>query len=615
MAPTFCNRCGDAIEEGCDPRDELAELDALMERLRLKRYNLTRKINRLHSPIVRQLPPDITSTIFEFCLPDFTDHQLSYHTKGNISIPLSLGAICSYWRDIAWSTPGLWSSLVVRIRSKHDSHTVTGITEEWLARSGQLPLSIRILSTFDNKSVPALADIINQYSTRWFDLDLDMPLHCYQHFHATDNHAPILKSIRFQCSDSLTRMMSMNLNFQLTCPHLERVNFMGFSMGRTNIQWDNLTHLTIHSTSITDSLLILLKAPRLVFCKVSGFCSHFEEDGIGAPVLTSLRSLQLLIASVAAKDFLDNLIAPHLEEFSLPSGHVPSIRVITSFLRRSACSLRSFTVIDIFLLNFEDFMFFLQSLPSLNSLSMLVEDIAEDYSPPNILQLVAKVLSSQSTSLQQGFLPNLKILEYTGKLHPHPGNYDDLYPLLSADNTVHSPFHLLKLNITQHRIPKNIISCLSRLVERGITVNVLSGSNDIFQSSIDYYSLREDYLYRDWTDNFDSSLFSWLLWGISHWKVKVNVNTCYLDHPIYSDKLSVVHIRFKSWSMCLLNKFSMAMLKFGWMVKMIFCGGIGLITFTRVFFLDCYRKVKRWDNVASVTDCQIFKFKSWLIVF
>ena len=76
MAPTLCSRCGDAVEEICDPRDELAELDALLERIILKRCDLKRKINRLHSPIVRQLPPDVTSTIFDFCLPDFADLEI-----------------------------------------------------------------------------------------------------------------------------------------------------------------------------------------------------------------------------------------------------------------------------------------------------------------------------------------------------------------------------------------------------------------------------------------------------------------------------------------------------------------------------------------------------------
>jgi uncharacterized protein DUF6830 len=55
MAPTLCSRCADAIEEGCDSRDELAELNALLERLTRKRYYLKGKINRLQSPIVRTL--------------------------------------------------------------------------------------------------------------------------------------------------------------------------------------------------------------------------------------------------------------------------------------------------------------------------------------------------------------------------------------------------------------------------------------------------------------------------------------------------------------------------------------------------------------------------------
>ena len=480
-----------------------AELDALLE---LKRYDLKRMINRLHSPIVRHLPPDVTSIIFEFCLPDFTDHQLYPSSKEEHSIPLALGAICSYWREIAWSTPRLWSSLVVRVPRKHDSHIATGIAQEWLARSGQLPLSIRIVSTSYNDAISALADIINQYSTRWSHLDFYMPLQYYQHFHANDNHAPILKSIRFYGAECAT-----DLNFQLTCPRLDRASLSYFHVQGTNIQWDNLIHLTLHSMSINDSFLILHKTPRLVFCKVSGYCEPYKGPSLGALVLTSLKSLQLLIVNFA-EDFLKYLIAPHLEEFSLPNYYNPSTGVITSFLQRSACSLLSLSMIfSTFPPYFEGFMDLLQSIPSLNKLSIRsittttrdFEDITpEDYDPRNILQLVAKVLSSQSTSLQQGFLPNLKIMEYTGMLNHRPGKYDDLYSLLPTGDAVHGPLHLVKLDIyPETRMSKNMVSYLSSLVERGITVNVLSRSKDIFQSSIDFYS-------RDWTDNFDSSLFS-----------------------------------------------------------------------------------------------------------
>ena len=505
MAPTFCNRCEDALEEESDLWDELAELDALLERLRLKRYDLKRKINRLQvqSPIVRQLPADVMSIIFEFCLPDFTDKLLPF-TDEDLSFPLSLGAICSHWRDIAWSTPYLWSSLVVRIRSQNDSHIVTGIAQEWLARSGQLPLTIRISSKSCIKTVSALADIINQYSARWSNLDLCIPDSYYRYFHAIDNHAPILKSIRFFCIGHI----KIDMNLQLTCPRLERASLTYFLMGGTSIHWDNLTHLTLHFMPIIDSLLILCKTPRLVYCKVSGHCSRYREQSIGAPVLTSLKSLHLLIASFP-EDFLNNITTPNLEEFCfLPNYYDPSMEVITSFLRRSACSLRSFSVIfppfDL-----EGLMSLLQSMPSLNSLSIRSTRITKDHDQRNVLQLVAKVLSSQSTSLQQGFLPNLKVLEYTGELHLRPGNYFDLYSLPPADNAVHGPLHLLKLDLHPiTRIPENMISYLSSLVERGITVNVSSHSEDILQSSIDYYRFRKDSLSWDWADNMDPSLIS-----------------------------------------------------------------------------------------------------------
>ena len=134
----------------------------------------------------------------------------------------------------------------------------------------------------------------------------------------------------------------------------------------------------------------------------------------------------------------------------------------------------------------------------------------EDYDLWNILQLVAKVLSSQSASLQEELLPNLKILEYTGILRLPAGNLDALANNLPpADNAVHGPLHLFRLDIyPMTRIPKKLMSYFSSLEERGVTVDVLSNSEDILQSSIDYYNRREESLCRDWADNLDSSLFS-----------------------------------------------------------------------------------------------------------
>jgi hypothetical protein len=373
------------------------------------------------------------------------------------------------------------------------------MVREWLSRSGQLPLSIRISSTFYNETVLALVDIINEYSPRWSNLDLYIPEGCYKRFHSVDNHAvfhaPVLKSIRLFRT---IRDKETNLNFQLTSPRLERANLFNIPMDGSNIQWDNLAHLTLDSMSITDTLHILRKTPRLVSCRVDSLSR--SKQIIGPPVLSSMKSLLLSprLSRSIAKDLLENLIAPHLEEFNIPEYDVPPKIFITSFLRRCTSSLRSLSIGFSVPQSSEDFMNLLQSMPSLTTLSLTsitTWDISavEEYHPRNILQLVAKVLSSQNSSLQQGFLPNLKILEYTGELNLHSGNYDDIYPLPPADN-VHGPFHLFKLDLRPAtRIRRSMISYISSLAERGVTVNVMSGPDDILQSSIDYYRCREDF--------------------------------------------------------------------------------------------------------------------------
>ena len=212
-----------------------------------------------------------------------------------------------------------------------------------------------------------------------------------------------------------------DLKFHLTCPRLEKANLSFFLLDGlgTNIQWDNLTHLTLRCIFIEDSFLILRTTPRLVFCKVSA--DRRQHKSTGALVLSSLRDLQLptRITSLSRLSeiehitgvFLDNIIAPYLEEFSFPNYYTRSMRpmeAITSFLRRSACSLLSLSIcFSNYRPYIETFTNLLQSIPSLNTLSLLSVTTPichgyayrDGYDPWNILQLVAKVLSSQTTRI------------------------------------------------------------------------------------------------------------------------------------------------------------------------------------------------------------------------
>jgi len=281
---------------------------------------------------------------------------------------------------------------------------------------------------------------------------------------------------------------------------LERASLTSFPVDGTNIRLDNLTHLTLDSMPIIDSFLILRNTPRLVSCKVSGFFREDREPSVGAPILTTLRSLHLLTAS-GAKYLLNNLIAPDLEEFIFPTYYY-SVEDIAFFFRRSACSLRSFTMVLSTCPDFKSLMSLLQSMPSLNTLSLIsimteidIHEEYEEYGLRDILKLLVKIMFAQNTSLHQGFLPNLKILDYTGGLgFYYTDNYEDLYSLPPANNDFRGPLHSVKLDLhldPEVYLSKNIISFLLDLVERGVTVKALSGTKDFLLSSIDYWVQRE----------------------------------------------------------------------------------------------------------------------------
>jgi uncharacterized protein YjbI with pentapeptide repeats len=94
------------------------------------------------------------------------------------------------------------------------------------------------------QAVSALADVINQYSTRW------------SHFVCLE------VSTNFSKQPGITPLFSNPFDF--TVVNLENADLSSFQLSGTNIQWDNLTHLNLHNMSITDCLLILCNTPRLV---------------------------------------------------------------------------------------------------------------------------------------------------------------------------------------------------------------------------------------------------------------------------------------------------------------------------------------------------------------
>ncbi|KAJ7886719.1 hypothetical protein B0H13DRAFT_896328 [Mycena leptocephala] len=139
---------------------------------------------------VLTLPAEVTAEIFVHCL---TLHGMrwSVPTYGIENIaPVVLMGVCRTWRDIALTTPALWSSLDLRFdrfspegipyRVFSKPGLVEGFIDRWLARAGIFPLSLIFGASkyaIEDRFTPSrMRDVIHRYSHRLRYLELDMSL-------------------------------------------------------------------------------------------------------------------------------------------------------------------------------------------------------------------------------------------------------------------------------------------------------------------------------------------------------------------------------------------------------------------------------------------------------
>ena len=438
--------------------------------------------NWLHSPILRYLPPEIISVVFTLTLPDvsffryFLTKNDSRSKKDWTTTPFILGAVCKDWREITWTTPVLWSSIIVHL-TKYTIKTRSSLVRDWLSRSGQLPLSICIsfgpmqrLSREVTEETISLAEIINQYSARWYHFDLSSPAHVARYFRAKELHAPILESFRLDSGDP-------NIHF-VTCPRVQKVHLMN---GRYNsFSWNNVTHISVESMFLEDCLRILRNAPLLVHAELKHV--HWAKLPPSGRIITPLKSLK--VGGMDHFSLFLHITCPALDELILDWR--TSFQFIEDFIvpfLAGSSQLRCLTILH----HTRDsrFIDILRAVPSLTKL-VLLSPLIPGVVAENILNILGIILSSQSNSSQPSFLPNLETFDYQG-----PFGYDPIYSLPPARNAAQSPLRFVKFDFySLVHIPEDAIPLFLRLVERGVMVHVWSEEKDILQASINYWSRR-----------------------------------------------------------------------------------------------------------------------------
>jgi hypothetical protein len=440
-----------SIDSG-DPRADLAELDRIVARvenvlavLLRGRALLKTKLNRLDSPMINLLPPEIISLIFTFCVPDFNDYDPETFVRGDPPVPFLLGAVCRSWRSIAWSTPMLWSCLSLHLSSQ-DLTILVDLMKEWLRRSGELPLSVRLScdpvsgdrgDAIHRTGQPYIFQMIrtisDDYRHRLHALDLRIPATYFEGFHMLQSDS-ILESLYIDPPDGQSDSEhTLELGFT---PRLRRLHLSSVYLKCVQIQWSNITHVHAYAFYVDECLEILRRAPQLVWCKfplmISGTAPYPEpEEPLIVPSLKFLHISREKRVSLTV--FINKLILPSLEElFYRASDDATEWELLISLLTRSACPLNSLTLHDAFIISELDLIRLVQKAPRLRKLSIS----SKENRPALLTDRLLSLMSTRDQGRENEFLSELEFFKYAG---PITFSWSSLISLLSATGSRITP--------------------------------------------------------------------------------------------------------------------------------------------------------------------------------
>jgi hypothetical protein len=398
----------------CDLCIELANIEYTITDHQLKLCELKRNINCSRSPFIRLIPPEIIARISEIANTDVT-------FMGSLPAVILLSSICSDWRRAVVETPQLWSSIKIDlpISPTPDMDNMllrlAAFVDEWLGRSGQLPLSISICSeppetwfrnTLPSKEYRPIFKILNQYSSRWHDIKISI--------------RPTLR--HFLQPDCLPLLEQLHITYELDdysfiafppTPRLNTVEIRSFRKSiisltlNVGIQWHTVTHVSVESITSGDCFSLLRLNPQLVHCTFHNV--HDDEDSLpDSPILSSLTYLSFHhIRDFETFVVLDNIKLPCLETLVLSNVIIDPL---INFIERSACSLRTLSLVDWQIRKTDRLIPLLQFLsPTLTRLAI---------SSPirvtkNYLSLLIRIYTSQSQLVENDFLPHLEVFEYS----------------------------------------------------------------------------------------------------------------------------------------------------------------------------------------------------------
>ncbi|KAJ7025943.1 hypothetical protein C8F04DRAFT_1009438 [Mycena alexandri] len=346
-------------------RQQIWTLEARLEILDAERQELEKNLETFTYPVI-STPAELVSEIFLACLPDNGRVQPSRHAA-----PLSLSQICRHWREIALSTPQLWSSVDftfqrgftmggdpdIRIRnvsfysdeddsddsdSERDSpyDGACALVRTWFHRAKGCPVSVTLRCSPNRTMPPKIFSAIAEFSAQWGRLELTLPLSDIPSLEAIRGPFPELQSLAIDISTARSFSQVTRLTGFLAAPRLRTVRLFSFHLTLNNVLVDSAQVTSLELKEHLSKLAWTAIFTR--FPTLRHFTAGLSFDESDPTAFKSVPPLESLCID-PSEDPLGMLTLPHLRRLKYYIDTARAGRLL-AFLSRSTCLLTHLTL-------------------------------------------------------------------------------------------------------------------------------------------------------------------------------------------------------------------------------------------------------------------------------
>ena len=237
-----------------ETHSSLLRLEAQIKGLMLRHHalcNHRQMLATLLSP-VRRLMPELLAEVFRYCLPR------NYRKKGAHKAVMLPSHVCRHWRNVALSTPTLWTNIVLCITDENFESRTTLMTT-WFSRSGALPL---LFTLEGRENVGPIITFLLQHCNRWQNVNFSVPFKTHRCLETAKGNLQHLETINIQGTHTNTSY-SIEHIFD-SAPRLRKVSFdRRLMLNGLGGSWTQLTELDTGTVSYTlGDCLALLQSMR-----------------------------------------------------------------------------------------------------------------------------------------------------------------------------------------------------------------------------------------------------------------------------------------------------------------------------------------------------------------